>query len=108
LGIAFQAAASHSLRARMAPMDSALGSLFDDIAAGCVPHFDVVVDEVNRFRFSRPLWSDIPVLMFIHQLARQIWWYDSSIPVNLIGFTLEPAYLAALPQHPGKLLSAES
>jgi len=31
--------------------------------------------------------------MFIHQLAREVWWYESSFPLNAIGYFLEPLYL---------------
>jgi glycosyltransferase involved in cell wall biosynthesis len=55
--------------------------------------FDVVVDEVNTIPFFTPLWSDIPTVMFIHQLAREVWWYESSFPVSAIGFLSEPLYL---------------
>ena len=62
--------------------------------------FDVVVDEVNTIPFFTPLWSDIPVVMFINQLAREVWWYESAFPVNAIGFLAEPAYLRLYRQTP--------
>ena len=55
--------------------------------------FDVVVDEVNTIPFFTPLWAGIPVVMFIHQLAREVWWYESPFPVSAIGYRAEPAYL---------------
>jgi glycosyltransferase involved in cell wall biosynthesis len=57
--------------------------------------FDVVVDEVNTVPFFAPLWSDIPTVMFIHQLAREVWWYESAFPLNAVGFVAEPVYLRA-------------
>jgi glycosyltransferase involved in cell wall biosynthesis len=56
-------------------------------------NFDVVIDEVNTIPFFTPLWSDIPVVMFIHQLAREVWWYESPFPINALGFLAEPLYL---------------
>jgi glycosyltransferase involved in cell wall biosynthesis len=56
-------------------------------------HFDLVIDEVNTIPFFTPLWSDIPVVMFIHQLAREVWWYESSFPMSGLGFLTEPFYL---------------
>lgn len=56
--------------------------------------FDVVVDEVNTIPFFTPLWSDVPTVMLIHQLAREVWWYESPFPVNALGFMAEPFYLA--------------
>ena len=56
--------------------------------------FDVVIDQVNTVPFLTPLWADIPHLMFIHQLAREVWWYEMRFPLNALGFVLEPLYLA--------------
>jgi glycosyltransferase involved in cell wall biosynthesis len=55
--------------------------------------FDVVVDEVNTIPFFTPLWAGIPSVMFIHQLAREVWWYESPFPINAIGYVAEPFYL---------------
>lgn len=55
--------------------------------------FDVVVDEVNTIPFFTPLWSGIPTVMFIHQLAREVWWYESPFPISAIGYIAEPLYL---------------
>jgi glycosyltransferase involved in cell wall biosynthesis len=55
--------------------------------------FDVVVDEVNTIPFFTPLWAGIPSVMFIHQLAREVWWYESPFPINAIGYVAEPMYL---------------
>jgi glycosyltransferase involved in cell wall biosynthesis len=55
--------------------------------------FDAVVDQVNTIPFFTPLWADIPSFMFIHQLAREVWWYESPFPINAIGYVAEPYYL---------------
>jgi glycosyltransferase involved in cell wall biosynthesis len=55
--------------------------------------FDVIIDETNTIPFFTPLWSRIPSILLIHQLAREVWWYESPFPVNAIGFALEPFYL---------------
>jgi glycosyltransferase involved in cell wall biosynthesis len=55
--------------------------------------FDAVVDQVNTVPFLTPLWADIPRFMFIHQLAREVWWYESPFPLNLLGYLAEPLYL---------------
>lgn len=59
----------------------------------CSERFDIVVDEVNTIPFLTPLWAGIPSLLLIYQLAREVWWYESPFPVNLIGYILEPLYL---------------
>jgi glycosyltransferase involved in cell wall biosynthesis len=56
-------------------------------------NFDVVIDEVNTIPFFTPLWSEIPSFMFIHQLAREVWWYESPFPMSGVGYLAEPVYL---------------
>jgi glycosyltransferase involved in cell wall biosynthesis len=56
-------------------------------------HFDLVIDQVNTIPFFTPLWADIPVYMMIWQLAKEVWWYESRFPINVVGYVLEPAYL---------------
>jgi glycosyltransferase involved in cell wall biosynthesis len=53
----------------------------------------VVIDQVNTFPFFTTLWSEVPVFMLIHQLAREVWWYESRFPVSAIGYLLEPLFL---------------
>ena len=55
--------------------------------------FDAVIDEVNTVPFFTPLWAGIPRFLLIHQLAREVWWYESPFPVNAVGFAAEPLYL---------------
>lgn len=53
----------------------------------------MVVDQINTIPFFTPLWADVPAVMFIHQLAREVWWYESRFPLNVIGYLVEPWYL---------------
>ncbi len=62
--------------------------------------FDVVIDEVNTMPFFTPIWAGIPTLMLIFQLAREVWWYESVIPISAIGYALEPIYLQAYRRAP--------
>lgn len=39
--------------------------------------FDVVVDQINVVGFFTPLYSPIPVVACIHQLAREVWRYEA-------------------------------
>jgi glycosyltransferase involved in cell wall biosynthesis len=55
--------------------------------------FDAVIDQVNTVPFFTPLWAGIPSFMFIHQLAREVWWYEIPFPLNAVGFAAEPWYL---------------
>lgn len=55
--------------------------------------FDVVIDEVNTIPFFTPRWADIPHLLLIFQLAREVWWHESVFPISAIGYAAEPFYL---------------
>ena len=50
-------------------------------------HFDYVVDEINTKPFLTPKFvKNKPILAFIHQLAREFWFYETFFPLNLIGY----------------------
>ncbi len=70
--------------------------------------FDVVVDEVNTVPFFAPLYCEVPVVAFFHQLAREVWFYESTFPVNVAGFWLEPFYLKPYRDLPAITVSASS
>jgi glycosyltransferase involved in cell wall biosynthesis len=55
--------------------------------------FDAVIDEVNTIPFFTPVWADIPHLLLIFQLAREVWWHESPFPISAAGYALEPLYL---------------
>lgn len=54
--------------------------------------FDVIVDEAHGFPFFSPLFTRKPVVMFIHEIAGEIWDYMFSFPKNVIGKLLERWY----------------
>ena len=70
--------------------------------------FDVVIDEVNTIPFFTPLWADIPHLLLIFQLAREVWWYESPFPVSAVGYAAEPLYLRAYRHTPSLTISAST
>ncbi len=70
--------------------------------------FDVVVDEVNTIPFFTPLWADVPVVMLIHQLAREVWWHETGFPLNALGFVCEPLYLSLYRRVPVLTVSAST
>jgi glycosyltransferase involved in cell wall biosynthesis len=55
--------------------------------------WDVVVDEVNTVPYFSPLWSRSPAVLFIPQLAREVWWYEAPCPLAAIGYSIEPLCL---------------
>ena len=56
-------------------------------------HYDVVVDEVNTIPFFAPLYARVPVVMYINQLAREVWRYEAPFPLSTAGYLTEPFYL---------------
>ncbi len=59
----------------------------------CNAHsFDVIVDEAHGFPFFSPLFTRKPVVLFIHEIAGEIWDYMFSFPKNVIGKLLERWY----------------
>ncbi len=69
---------------------------------------DIVVDEVNTIPFFAPLYAREPVLMFSHQLAREIWRYEAPFPLSTMGYAAEPIYLQAYRQTPIMTVSAST
>ena len=55
--------------------------------------WDVLVEEINTLPYFAPLWSRCPTLLFIHQLAREVWFYESIAPLAHVGYAIEPVYL---------------
>jgi glycosyltransferase involved in cell wall biosynthesis len=54
--------------------------------------FDVIIDEVHGFPFFSPLFTRKPVVVFIHEIAGEIWDYMFPFPKNVIGKILEWLY----------------
>lgn len=57
--------------------------------------YDVILDEVNTIPFFAPLYARRPVIMFSHQLAREVWRYEAPFPLAIVGYLSEPLYLQA-------------
>jgi glycosyltransferase involved in cell wall biosynthesis len=57
--------------------------------------WDVVVEEVNTLPYLAPLWARSPTVLFIQQLAREVWWYESPRLLAPLGYAIEPAFMAA-------------
>ena len=53
---------------------------------------DVIVDEVHGFPFFSPLFTHKPVVVFIHEIAGEIWDFMFPFPRNVIGKLLERWY----------------
>lgn len=55
--------------------------------------YDLVIDEINTIPFFTPLYAHEPVIGLIHQLCREIWWYETKFPLNALGYVSELLYL---------------
>lgn len=56
--------------------------------------FDVVIDEVNTLPFLSRYATRRPVILWLHQLAREVWLAEAPPVLGHIGYALEPALLA--------------
>jgi len=55
---------------------------------------DVVIEEINTLPFFSLLYTrGTRRFLFIHQLARQIWFYQLGFPFSVVGYVAEPLYL---------------
>ena len=61
---------------------------------------DVLVDEINTVPFFTPFYASGKIVSLIHQLCREIWFYESALPVALMGYLAEPLYLQAYREIP--------
>ena len=55
--------------------------------------FNVVIDQINTLPFFTPLYVNEPIVMFIHQLALEVWDYEMPFPLNKIGKFAEKNFL---------------
>lgn len=70
--------------------------------------WDVIVEEINTLPYLAPLWSRTPMLLFMHQLAREVWFYESPRPLAPLGYAAEPVYLQAYRRCPKVTISAST
>jgi glycosyltransferase involved in cell wall biosynthesis len=57
---------------------------------------DLVIDEVNTIPFFAKFYTKQRNIIFVHQLCREIWFYQMFFPLNIIGYIIEPIYLWSL------------
>jgi glycosyltransferase involved in cell wall biosynthesis len=62
---------------------------------GRAGRWDVVVEEINTLPYFSSVWAHVPTVLFIPQLARDVWWYEAPKTLAWLGWLAEPAYLAA-------------
>ena len=69
---------------------------------------DVVLEEINTLPYLSPLWSKAPVLLYMNQLAREVWWYEAPLAVAAVGYVSEPLYLQVYRRCDAVTISASS
>ena len=72
--------------------------------------FDLVVDEINTRPFFAHRWvQDVPVVALIHQVCRELWFYQMSFPPAVFGrYWLEPKWLRSYRNVPTVTVSESS
>lgn len=53
---------------------------------------DLIVDEFHFIPFFTPLYVRRKILAFIHETAEEIWFKNTSFPINIFGYVLEPLF----------------
>ncbi len=54
---------------------------------------DLVIDEINTIPFFAKFYVKEKNILFVHQLAREIWFYQMFFPLSLVGYLIEPVCL---------------
>jgi glycosyltransferase involved in cell wall biosynthesis len=71
-------------------------------------HFDVLVEEINTLPYFAPWFAAAPVAVWMHQLAREVWWYEAPRPLAAVGFLIERSYLRLYRKKLALVLSAST
>jgi len=58
--------------------------------------FDLVIDQINTIPFFAKFYVKEKNILLIHQLCREVWFYEIFFPLNLAGYLIEPFYLRLL------------
>ena len=73
-------------------------------------HYDLVIDQINTRPFLAPRYvDDASVLALVYQVAREVWFYETPLPVALLGrYVLEPWWLRQYREVPTVTVSESS
>ena len=56
--------------------------------------FDIIVDQINTIPFFAHWYTATPTVAFFHQLAREVWFYETGRPTAFVGYAMEPHLLS--------------
>jgi glycosyltransferase involved in cell wall biosynthesis len=76
------------------------------VAASTQP--DVILEEINTLPYLASVWANVPVVLYMNQIAAEVWWYEAPLPLAMIGRLAEPAYLRAYRRCSAVTISASS
>jgi len=54
--------------------------------------FDLIIDQIHGLPFFTPLYSKIPIIVYVHEVAGEIWDYMYPFPINILGKFFETFY----------------
>jgi len=57
-------------------------------------HWDLIIEEINTLPYLSHVWAASSTVLFIPQLARDVWWYEAPRTLAPVGYALERLYLA--------------
>jgi len=56
------------------------------------PSHDILIDHINTVPFFTPLYDSSRTIAYIHQLARDVWFYETPFAIGMVGFIAERLY----------------
>src|SRR5271168_2000313 len=54
---------------------------------------DIIIDEYQAIPFFTKFYAKQKKFLFVHQITRNVWFYQMFFPLNIIGYLIEPIYL---------------
>ncbi len=69
---------------------------------------DCVVDELSTLPFLSRLVARDKTVVLVHQLAREVWWFEAPAPIAAVGFALEPLMVQIYRSAPAITVSKSS
>ena len=68
-------------------------------------HYDLVIEQVNTLPFLCRLYLRVPVICYVHQVAKELWFYQVPRWAAPIGYALEAALLFSIRKTPAIVVS---
>lgn len=68
--------------------------------------YDLIIDQINTIPFFTPLYiKNGSGVAFIHQLCKEIWFYEMPFPISMFGYLAEQLYLKLYRSYPTIVVS---